>query len=141
MEHTGVTLRLLSFTLKNVEPLANYKCSECTRSASPLLEAKLIMYAGSAMRLPLLPGIQVQVSMAHSRNRPADIHLDRQDHHDHNTSPRPHEQGLVPNDSQQQRVRQHTDQQQSRQRQHGQDPHTRLLKYSGQILWSLFAPA
>ena len=87
--------------------------------------------AGPSMQLPLVPGIQVQVSMPPSCNHPAHTHLHRPDPKQapalHLAQQAQHAAGG------QQQGGMHAEGQHNRQQRHEDDVHTRLLKYSGQL--------
>ena len=92
-------------------------------------------HAGLSMQLPLVPGIQVQVSMAPSCAHPAHTHLHRLDS---TQAPALHlAQQAQHADGEQQQCGMHAEGQHNRQQGHEEgheeDAHTRLLKYSGQL--------
>ena len=80
------------------------------------------------MQLPLVPGIQVQVSMPPSCTHPAHTHLHRLDS---TQAPALHlAQQAQHTAGEHQQLGVHAEGQHSR---HQDDAHTRLLKYSGQL--------
>ena len=86
--------------------------------------------AGPSMQLPLVPGIQVQVSMPPSCHHPAHTHLHRLD-------PKQAPALCLAQQAQHtaggQQCGTHAEGQHNRQQRHEDDAHTRLLKYSGQL--------
>lgn len=84
------------------------------------------------MQLPLLPGIQVQVSMPLSGTSQDLAHLHRQEHSQASLVSQHGRQQAQGDDSQKQPSK-HAEEEQVTHRCRAAEAHTRLLKYSGQL--------